>query len=79
MPITITIECDGCGAKVPGGAIRYEFRSFSGRAYGFGSVHQVVEMKVPDGWVVPDPYTYASYCPDCWAEIQKPERKEAKS
>jgi len=34
-------------------------------------------LKVPsiadlalEGWVVNEPYTFCTYCPDCWAEIQ---------
>ena len=31
---------------------------------------------VPDGWVWPDPYTGACYCPECWSQIIGPEKDE---
>ena len=76
MSVRIMLHCSGCNRDpVPGGVVRQEFVSFSGRSYGFGNAQTRVELDVPDGWVAFDPYTYATYCPECWASIQAPEPK----
>lgn len=72
MTINVLFECGGCSAKAQGTApLRREFRSYSGRAYGIGGTVNVntIEDVTPEGWVAFDPYTYATYCPDCWAQI----------
>ena len=70
MGVRLTLSCDGCDAEAPAGRIRAEFRSFSGRSYGFGGRVELVEMEPPDGWVPFDPYTYCTYCPACWKSIK---------
>lgn len=75
MPIYVEFRCGGCDARVTSEApIRKEFVSFSGRGHGFGSARftRTVEDVTPAGWVAFDPYTYATYCPACWAEIEQP-------
>ena len=69
MSVTITLTCDGCGSSVPGGRIRREFQSFSGRSHGFGGASNKIKWDHPEGWMPFDPYTYCTYCPDCWREI----------
>ena len=71
--IDLTFRCGGCDASVTvHNAIRREFHSFSGRGYGFGTYHDTkIEDVAPEGWVAFDPYTQATYCPDCWAGIER--------
>ena len=63
MSVKVQLECDGF--------LRKEFVSVSGRSYGIGSFQpaNTVEDLAPEGWVPWDPYTCATYCPKCWAEI----------
>lgn len=73
MSVTVTFHCGGCDAKVEGTKpLRREFRSFSGRGYGFGASmpSNTVEDVCPEGWMAYDPYTYCTYCPECWASIE---------
>lgn len=73
MTVRISLHCGGCDAVANDvGRIRREFVSFSGRGYGFGRTHDRVEIDTPPGWVAFDPWTYCTYCPTCWAEIQCP-------
>ena len=80
MPVYAEFRCGGCGAKAWGTTpLRKEFRSFSGLGYGFGRAVQAntVDDVTPPGWVAYDPYTYATYCPDCWASIESGTEDEA--
>ncbi len=77
MSVKITLDCSGCGESAPGGRIKAEFRSFSGRSHGFGGAHVEIKWDVPVGWVKFDPYTYCTYCPDCWRSIDAPLNQEA--
>lgn len=72
MGVKLTLHCDGCDATAPGGTVRREFRSFSGRSYGFGSASNVLHLEVPDGWIDFDRLTYCTYCPKCWSAITEP-------
>ena len=72
MSVTVHYKCDGCDAEAEGtDRLRVEFRSFSGRSHGIGRVVHVNTVKdvAPKGWVPFDPYTHATYCPECWAGI----------
>jgi hypothetical protein len=78
VSVRVVFSCSGCSAEVCGtGPLSREFVSFSGRGYGFGTIVQsaTVESLAPEGWVAYDPYTYATYCPACWAEIETPTEK----
>lgn len=69
--ITLTFSCDGCNAEAKGTRwLGREFKSLSGRGYGFGSYrYDTAQDVAPLGWVSFDPYTGCTYCPECWAEI----------
>ena len=72
MSVRVLFECGGCDAKAEGtDRLKREFRSFSGRRCGVGGSVDVnsIDDVTPKGWVAFDPYTYATYCPDCWADI----------
>jgi len=74
--VTVKFSCGGCDATAYGtAALRMEFRSFSGRRWGFGSAipSNTVEDVTPEGWVAFDPWTHATYCPECWASILRDE------
>lgn len=75
MSVMLTLQCGGCDASVIVGPLRKAFRSLSGRDHGVGREWvQNPEELTPDGWVMFDPYTYATYCPTCWASIEDGER-----
>lgn len=79
MSVTLLFSCSGCNAKAEGtGPMRKQFVSLSGRPYGFGSARwmESPDDLAPEGWVAADPYTYMTYCPECWAGIEAP-KKEA--
>ena len=72
MTVDVIFRCSGCDATARGTApLRREFRSLSGRTYGFGYpvAANNVEDVVPEGWVAYDPWTYCTYCPDCYAYV----------
>lgn len=74
MSVRVRFVCDGCHKTEDGTEpLRTEFRSFSGRSWGFGGSVPVNAVKdvTPEGWVAYDPYTYATYCPECWADIER--------
>jgi hypothetical protein len=71
-PVLVTFACGGCDATTRGTApLRKRFVGINGCDYGLGTYHvdQVAPL-APDGWMVFDPYTMATYCPTCWAEIE---------
>ena len=79
MTVNVKFQCDGCFVEADGTEpIRKEFRSLSGRLWGFGSYHftGTPTSVAPEGWVPFDPYTHACYCPDCWAEITEDDDAE---
>lgn len=72
MSVTLVFACDGCDAKTEGTKrLRKEFVSISGRNYGIGAPRwqESPEDVAPEGWIAADPYTYCTYCPKCWTEI----------
>ncbi len=74
MTVTVHYGCDGCHAKAEGTEpLRKEFRSVTGRSYGFGSARAVnTAMSVaPEGWWAFDPYTCLCYCPKCRTGIEE--------
>lgn len=69
--VKVIFQCGGCDAKAEAHVSR-QFVSVSGRSYGFGSyVEQKVSDVAPKGWIAFDPYTSCTYCPECWASIEK--------
>jgi hypothetical protein len=72
MSVRLVFACDGCDAETQGtGSLRRHFVSVSGRDYGFGSaLWNDPNTLAPPGWVASDPYTFATYCPTCWASIE---------
>jgi hypothetical protein len=73
MGVEVLFQCDGCFKGTRGtGRLMREFVSVSGRSYGIGSVRpaNTIEDVAPEGWIAYDPYTYCTYCPSCWDEIQ---------
>jgi hypothetical protein len=73
VSVTITFRCGGCGTSAEMQAASTWAWLFGQPAPGGGglgtfTVPRIPEM-VPDGWIFPDPYTGAPYCPSCWATI----------
>lgn len=78
MSVKVIFECDVCRGAADGtDHLRVKLQSFSGR--GFGRVIQANTVRdiTPAGWVAYDPYTYATYCPQCWSEIESIDGPEA--
>lgn len=73
--VALTYECGGCDAKATAEAcLVREFTSVSGRDYGIGQWATVWPDEIelaPEGWLASDPYTQRTYCPACWAKIEK--------
>ena len=68
--VRLTFSCGGCHEEATG-SIRKQFRSITGKSYGIGSYFITdIEEAAPDGWIVFDPWTQCTYCPDCWADLQ---------
>jgi hypothetical protein len=79
--VEVIFRCDGCHKEEIGTApLRREFRSLSGRSWGIGGSVKVnpVENVTPEGWVAYDPYTYCTYCPECWKSIIEGGGKDGK-
>lgn len=72
MSAYVQISCDGCDKEARSERVSRTFNSFNGRGYGFGRWHipSIEEVASQIGWVVFDPYTGCTYCPECWAEIE---------
>ena len=75
MTTKLLLSCDGCHAKVTSERwLQRRFNSFSGKGYGFGVwEHDTPQDIAPEGWIISDPYTGCTYCPECWVEITKDE------
>ena len=72
--ITLTFNCGGCNAVEKGTSwLKREFVSVNGKSHGFGSFQMVNTPQdlAPEGWIAFDPVTSCTYCPECWAEIEK--------
>lgn len=73
MTTILHLKCDGCDAEARSERLRKRFLSVSGRSHGFGSWEAPsIDDAVPAGWVWSDPYTGCTYCPECWAGIERP-------
>jgi hypothetical protein len=82
MSVKITLACDGCFKESgPHMLPHREFKSFDGRGYGFGvwTDPGLRDVPIPAAWVMSDPYTGCTYCPDCWAEITADEEPTMKT
>lgn len=76
MGVRVTFHCGGCDAVVQGrtslGKRWIEVRRLGNLSKGYSRIDSVEDL-APEGWVVFDPYTFATYCPACWASIIDPE------
>ena len=73
MSIHLKYVCDGCFTTAEGTAtMRRSFKSFSGRNHGHGTIdwRELPSDLAPAHWMASDPYTFCTYCPSCWAEIE---------
>jgi hypothetical protein len=69
MSVRLLLSCGGCDATAEVGPLRRRYVSVFG-----GNLCRVTtddpEALAPDGWVMWDPYTHCTYCPECWASIE---------
>jgi hypothetical protein len=70
MGVRVILSCGGCDATAEGTQpIRRRFHGTHGD-WGLGRyLTDPITDAAPEGWVMFDPYTQATYCPDCWAQI----------
>lgn len=70
MIVTVHLACSGCEATAEGtGPLRKRFHGSHGD-WGWGSYRvEDVEALAPEGWVMFDPYSATTYCPECWSSI----------
>lgn len=69
-----TLSCGGCDMEVQLERfyVRQRFHGFNGKDHGFGvwaTRWPDIEAMAPKGWMVFDPYTRCTYCPDCVEDI----------
>lgn len=74
MGVRLLLSCGGCDATAEGTApLRRRFHGTQGD-WGIGTYSvDHPETLTPAGWVMFDPYTQATYCADCWAQIDPDE------
>jgi hypothetical protein len=72
MTVMLTLMCGGCNRAEVVGPLRRRFHGSHGNS-GWGAWKtDDPRLLTPDGWVMFDPYTQATYCPECWASIESP-------
>lgn len=70
MSVRLVLHCGGCDAVAEAGPLRKRWVPVRvGSNYGT-TVIDDPEPLTPEGWVMFDPYTYATYCPTCWESIE---------
>jgi hypothetical protein len=68
MTVTLTLHCGGCDRTAEGtGPLCKSWVPVS-QNFSRESLENP-EALTPDGWVMFDPYTLCTYCPDCWTSI----------
>ncbi len=73
MTTKLHMTCDGCHMETTSKKwLSRTFHSVNGKGYGFGVWEKTTPEDIkPEGWVILDPYTGCTYCPECWAEIER--------
>ena len=75
--ITLTFECGGCFKKEPGmlrsGIRVHGFAEDVKFPYMVAKSSLHMQDYAPEGWIAFDPYTKATYCTECWAQIESGE------
>jgi len=71
MTVMLRLSCGGCDATETVGPLRRRFLSVQGRDHGLG-FYRVDDPQnlTPEGWVMFDPHTQCTYCPECWDRIE---------
>jgi hypothetical protein len=82
MGIKVTFNCGGCFKSIDGTSYlrpndRVLWSATSGDMMAYTNLCDVTTV-APTGWVPFDPYTRATYCPECWAGIVAPKSEAAK-
>ena len=66
--ISLTFHCSGCDSTAEGtDTISRKLERVSENFC--RKLPWNVEEVAPEGWIADDPYTGATYCPECWADI----------
>ena len=74
MSVQVTLSCNGCPATA--GPFKYGW-VFGSTVNGWTrSGLPSLQSVAPDGWILFDPYTRITYCPECWAIIEAPDKED---
>jgi hypothetical protein len=70
VSVHLSLRCGGCPATIEVGPLRRRYVSI----YPGSNISRVEtdepEDLIPEGWIMFDPYTLCTYCPECWAGIE---------
>lgn len=72
MPVRVFFDCGGCPASVAGVKLLRPdvVYDYVGAGLDRVTVHYpVIEDCAPEGWMVYDPFSGCTYCPECWDAI----------
>jgi hypothetical protein len=70
VSVVVHLKCGGCEAEADTKPIRAEYVPLFTNSLFCRTRYPVVTNDLaPEGWVIFDPYTLATYCPECWASI----------
>lgn len=69
MSVDLLLSCGGCDATAKVGPLHKRFHSLYGGGFGTYRLDDP-EHLTPEGWVMFDPWTQATYCPACWTDIR---------
>ena len=71
MGVRLQLDCGGCDATATTEPLRKRFEGFYNKSHGLGTYQlDDPESLTPEGWVMFDPYTQQTYCPDCWRHVR---------
>ncbi len=73
MSVEITYHCSGCEAKTTVTNVEAECVVLAANIFtSEGVVYKrpSIASVAPKGWMVYDPYTLLTYCPECWSAIK---------
>ena len=70
----LTLACNGCCDTVTVPVeVKVRYDPISHRVVRSEAVIPTVYELAPTGWIVNDPYTHCTYCPECWQKVTQPE------
>jgi hypothetical protein len=79
VSVDLTYRCNGCEAEETVRSVKAERVVLTASVFVVDGVAwdrtivktPTIESVAPEGWTVFDPYTQMTYCPACWASIER--------